>query len=74
MYRKIDEVFTLAWKGEQVTLQVEANEGCQGCFFACKAAGCTGKDTTVPYQTGNCFADARGDKHSVIFVKLLKKE
>ena len=75
MYRKVHEIFTLTWYGKQVSLEVEPQEGCNGCFFNSSKEGCTGKDTSVPMKTGNCFADARGDKQSVIFLnKLIKQQ
>lgn len=70
MYRKVDESFEIVWYGEAVKLVVEQQEGCTGCFFSSGRKGCTGKDTTVPFHTGNCFSDARGDKASVIFMEL----
>jgi hypothetical protein len=67
MYKKVDECFTLTWYGLPVKLKVIQQAGCSGCFFSTSKLGCTGKDTTVPIKTGNCFMDARGDKTSVVF-------
>lgn len=70
MYRKVDESFEIVWYGSKTKLKVVQQEGCVGCFFSTSKKGCTGKDTTVPYKTGNCFADARGDKQSVVFKEI----
>jgi len=70
MYRKVNEIFTLTWYGSLVELKVKPQDGCTGCFFSSSKLGCTGKNTLVPFKTGNCFADARGDKQSVVFKEI----
>jgi hypothetical protein len=61
MYRKIDEEFTVTWKGKQVKLKVVEQDSCIGCFFACK------KPEDVSGKTGTCSSEGRKDKTSVIF-------